>query len=363
MFKKFAIDLKPYVLSKRFEGRNHGDWLFLDWNETTYELPTKIKSKLKLAIDEGIGVAYPDGNSEILLEALEEYTGVPADFILTYNGSDSALRDCIECLLWPGRELSVVVPEYNQINTYVQMTGAIVSEIKLPNPFEFKITELLDSLKNAEILYLSNPSNPTGRYLPKSEIVKLLDTGIILLLDEAYVEFCPESCSDLVCTYRNLFVFRTFSKAFGLAGFRIGYVMSSSENIQLIRNYRNSKEINAFAQIAVIEALKNADLFQKRIAEIIGVRDNFITAVNKLNLDIHAYRSMANFVVIKSKYLTQLIEVFQENRILIRDRRGMYCMEDSARISIGTPDQMARVLLVIVDFFESHTKRNSVREL
>ncbi len=351
IFNQRAIQLQPYVVSKRFEGRHDGDWLFLDWNETTYELPISIKEKLKNAIDHGLGVSYPDGDRDDVQSALHQFTGVPVQNILVFNGSDSALKDCIECLLDPGDEISVVEPEYSQINTYIQIAAGKLDRIKLPNPFEFSIGDLTSCLKGKKTLYLSNPSNPTGRYLSKFEIKKLLDTGICLLLDEAYVEFAPESCADLVQSYRNLFVFRTFSKAFGLAGLRLGYLLSHEENIAVLRKNRNSKEINAFAQIAVIEALRNLDIYKTRINEIIAVREKFVMTINSLFPSVRAFKSMGNFVVIKTPRLTELLKYLEEHKILIRDRRGMYFMEECARISIGTPEQMRRLTTVLQKFF------------
>lgn len=353
MFNKRAVQLQPYVVSKRFKGTHNGNWLFLDWNETTYELLPSIKQKLKEAIDEGIVVSYPDGDRDDVLVAISEFTKVPVEDILVFNGSDSALKDCIQCLLDPKDEISVIEPEYSQINTYVQMADAKLDRIKLKNPFEFSIEELLDTLKEKKIIYLSNPSNPTGRYLSKREIIKILDTGIYLLLDEAYVEFAPESCAELVEKYKSLLIFRTFSKAFGLAGLRLGYVLSHSENINILKKNRNSKEINALANIAVKEALNSLEIYRSRIKEIIDTRDAFIAAVNQLDQRICAFGSMANFVLVKTSYLTELISYLEGNKILIRDRRGMYLMDDCARISVGTPDQMKMVINLLNDFFKN----------
>jgi histidinol-phosphate aminotransferase len=352
IFNQRAIQLQPYVVSKRFEGRHDGDWLFLDWNETTYEIPASIKAKLIDAIDRGLGVAYPDGDSDDVLHALHSYTGIPPANTLVFNGSDSALKDCIECILDPGDEISVIEPEYNQINTYVQMAAARLDRIKFTNPFAIQIEELISFLNGKKILYLSNPSNPTGRYISKSEIRKVLDTGICLLLDEAYVEFAPESCADLVQTYRNLFVFRTFSKAFGLAGLRLGYVLSHSKNIDILKKNRNSKEINIFAQIAVIEAIKNLSVYKNRIGEIIANRNLFIQNINRLSPLVRAFESNANFVLLKTEFLANLLPYLEENKILIRDRRGMYFMDGCARVSIGTTEETARVTRVIFNFFD-----------
>ncbi len=353
MFNKRAIQLQPYVVSKRFKGTQNANWLFLDWNETTYELLPNIKQKLKEAIDKGIVVSYPDGDRDDVLLAIGEFTNVAVENILVYNGSDSALKDCVQCLLDPDDMISVVEPEYSQINTYVQMAAAKLDRIKLENPFVFCIEELIDSLKKKKILYLSNPSNPTGRYISRKEIIKILDTGICLLLDEAYVEFAPESCATLVEKYPNLLIFRTFSKAFGLAGLRLGYVLSHSANIKILKKNRNSKEINALANIAVKEALNSIEIYRSRIKEIISTRDAFVAEVNQLDQRICAFSSMANFVVVKTSHLTELISYLESNKILIRDRRGMYFMDDCARVSVGTPDQMKTLINLINYFFKN----------
>lgn len=353
MFNQRARELKPYLVSKRYTGRHEGSWLFLDWNETTYPVPSCIKDKLKAAIDNGLGVSYPDGDCELVLQEISKFLGLPSENILVFNGSDSALKDCIECLLNPGDEVCVIEPEYSQINTYVQMASGFLDGLRFDDPMHLNIDELIKRFDNKKVLYISNPSNPTGRYLDRFEIIKILETGICLLLDEAYVEFAPESLSDLVLKYKNLFIFRTFSKAFGLAGLRLGYLLSSEENIRVLKKNRNSKEINSLAQIAVVEALQNFVIYEQRIKEIIAERESFCIFINGLHSSIKAFDSMANFVVIKTNYIADLLEWLESKHILIRDRRGMYFMDDSARVSIGTPEQMRRLKSAFKSFYSS----------
>ena len=351
MFNKRVLDLSPYVVSKRYEGRHEGSWLFLDWNETTYPVPERIKDRLRDAVDRGLGGSYPDGDCEQVSREISRFVGLLPENILVFNGSDSALKDCIECLLNPGDVVCVVEPEYSQINTYVQMASGILEGLRFKNPMDLSIEDIKEAIKDKKVLYLSNPSNPTGRYLNRSEIKSLLDEGICLLLDEAYVEFAQESLADLVLEYKNLFIFRTFSKAFGLAGLRLGYLISDKENIKILKKNRNSKEINSFAQIAAIEALRNFNIYEDRINEITKERESFLDFINSLHANIRAFDSMANFVIIKTKHMDELLVWLENSHILIRDRRGMYFMDDCARISIGTPSEMHRVKLTIQTFF------------
>ena len=359
IFNKEAINLEPYLLSKRFKlSDDNEEWTFLDWNESNFELLDSIKTKIKKAVDQNVGVRYPDGDCPQLLNSIQDYLDVSSSNILVYNGSDCALNSVFSCTLNNTSVVSILEPEYSQIRTFVQITGASINSIKMDNPYEIGIEDLLLNLENKAMLYLSNPNNPTGRFFSKKEIIKILDKGIILFLDEAYVEFAPESCVDLVREYRNLFVFRTFSKGFGLAGFRLGYVVTHVQNINVLQKYRNSKEINAMAQIAAKEALNELVLYKQRFLQIIDIREEFMGKVNDSGFKIVAFPSSANFVVIQTPNLQGLIECLEFNKIMIRDRRGMHNMDNSARISIGTREQMERLLKLIL-MFMSDEKRVS----
>jgi histidinol-phosphate aminotransferase len=271
--------------------------------------------------------------------------------VLVFNGSDAALRNCFECLISDGTNVNVIEPEYNQINTFVHMSGGQIQSILLDDPFNLNVIELLQYLNKDDILYISNPSNPTGRLLSRSDILQLLDAGIVLCLDEAYIEFASPSSSELVEEYANLFVFRTFSKAFGLAGARLGYILSHSQNINLLAKNRNSKDINAFSQIAVLEALKNIDIFYDRINTTISERNSFVNFINSLDSDITARNTHANFVLLKSPRINEFLDYLFKDKILIRDRQGMHKMELTARLTIGTPNQMVKLKKSISKFF------------
>ena len=352
MFNRKIHQLVPYKISKRFENKDKDDWIFLDWNESTFELPEEIKKSLIDSIKNNTGVSYPDGDDFKLQDELSKFAGVKNENVLVFNGSDSALRNCFECLISDGKKVNVIEPEYNQINTFVHMSGGEIQSILLDDPFNLNVKELTNHLNKGDILYTSNPSNPTGRLLSRNEVLQLLDAEIVLCLDEAYIEFVNLSSSELVQEYKNLFVFRTFSKAFGLAGARLGYILSHSENIKLLAKNRNSKDINAYSQIAVLEALKNIDIFYERINIVIKERNSFIDFINNLDSDITARNTNANFVLLTSPRINEILDYLLKDKILIRDRQGMHKMELTARVTIGTPNQMERLKKSISEFFK-----------
>lgn len=352
MFNRKIHQLVPYKISKRFENKDKDDWIFLDWNESTFDLPEEIKKSLIDSIKNNTGVSYPDGDDFKLQDELSKFAGVKNENVLVFNGSDSALRNCFECLISDGKKVNVIEPEYNQINTFVHMSGGEIQSILLDDPFDLNVKELTNHLNKGDILYTSNPSNPTGRFLSRNEVLQLLDAEIVLCLDEAYIEFVNLSSSELVQEYKNLFVFRTFSKAFGLAGARLGYILSHSENIKLLAKNRNSKDINAYSQIAVLEALKNIDIFYERINIVIKERNSFTDFINNLDSDITARNTNANFVLLTSPRINEILDYLLKDKILIRDRQGMHKMELTARVTIGTPNQMERLKKSISEFFK-----------
>lgn len=352
MFNEKILKLTPYAVSDRFTIEDPHEWLFLDWNETNYALAQQIQDRMLIAIKNGAGVRYADGDDRILNSAIAEFTNVSEDNILVYNGSDSALNNVFAATVDNDDEIAVVEPEYNQINTFVHMSGGSVASIFLDEPYKIDINELIKKIKDKKGIYLSNPSNPTGRLLTKAEIAKLLDTNVMVLLDEAYVEFCKESCSELVNQYTNLFIFRTFSKAFGLAGTRLGYVISHPQNIKTLAKSRNNKEINIFAQTACLEALGLQSMYESRINEIILEREKFRSFINKECKGFSARPSNTNFVVVESERIGHLFDHLLKNKIMIRDRRGMYKMDKSVRVTIGTPEEMRLVKSVIKRFLD-----------
>jgi histidinol-phosphate aminotransferase len=354
IFNSKTLSLSPYVLSKRFDESSSDSWTLLDWNETNNSLPDFIIEGLLTLIQNKKGTAYADGDDSILNSKIAKYSGVEEHNVLVFNGSDSALKLVFECVIDDGDKVVIVPPEYSQINTFIYMAGGKIHELKFNNPFNVSVEDIIDKLSGNKILYLSNPNNPTGRVFSRESIVSILETGIILFLDEAYAEFCGFNCGSLVTKYRNLFIFRTFSKSFGLAGFRIGYLLSNEENISIIQKVRNSKEINLFGQVAAKLALENTDYYSIKIAEILLLKEEFIDFVNSLNQDLIAYKSSANFVIIRSTLIKELMSFLEQNKILIRDRTNMYYLSNCARVSIGTRSEMDLLKLKLTEFFSLH---------
>jgi len=156
---------------------------------------------------------------------------------------------------------------------------------------------------------------------------------------------------NLLKKYINLFILRTFSKAFCLAGIRLGYLIAGKEYLDLIRRIRNTKEINAISQIAAITALENWDFYENYIKEVQTAKIFFEEELKKMNFEV--FGKFGNFVMIKVQNITEFINYLETHYIYIRDRSYVPQLENFVRITVGTKDQMQKVLTVISSFLKS----------
>jgi histidinol-phosphate aminotransferase len=351
MFNKRLVELKAYVLSKRFDSRSCRQIMALDWNESAFGPSNNVREDILSYLATAKLNLYPDGDSDELKNVLSEHLALTPDNILTFNGSDSAIRDCMYSLIEIGDRVGVIEPEYNQVDVFIQMAGGEKISIYPTDTFNLNIEEICKTIKDSKckLLYLSNPSNPVGRFLESTAIEKLLSTGVTLLLDEAYVEFVSKSYVEMINQYQNLFIFRTFSKAFGLAAFRLGYLCSNPQNIRHIAKIRNPKEINTLSQVAALSALKNYGEVLEQIVAMKNSKRDFIEYLRKASKYANVRDSNANFVLFTHTNIKLIINRLREKGIYIRDRQSMYQLSSTARITIGKPHEMAVVGQVIFE--------------
>ncbi|MCA6478646.1 MAG: histidinol-phosphate aminotransferase family protein [Chitinophagaceae bacterium] len=349
-FNKRTNELQPYVVSSRGIEIDD-DWLVLDWNESTIRIEDYLKIKLEKFINKGDLNFYGDVDCTDLKRNLHNALGISESFVTFFNGSDSALNICFETLLEPGDKVLTIEPEYSQVSTFIHMKGGIKSSFLLTSIDKPSIDDLNRSLNGIKVFYFSNPNNPIGFYFTIDEIESMLVSNptVMFLVDEAYFEFSNSSAVDLIPKYSNLIIFRTFSKAFGLAGIRLGYIISTNHNISMINKVRNGKEVNSVAQFCASVLLQNFETIKLRIQELLNTRDWFFNQVRVLP-NFEVFPSKTNFLLLKHNLCKEIILVLRQNKILVRDRSSMHLLENCFRISIGTKVEMERVLQVLKQF-------------
>ena len=239
----------------------------------------------------------------------------------------------------------------------LDLSGFITSNYT--DDFEFNSYQFEEDIyaKEPAVVYICNPNNPTGNLHPISYIEHLLNEfpDTLFLIDEAYYEFSGVSAKDLVLRYENILISRTMSKAFGIANFRVGYLIASKDNIQFINKIRNPKNLSTIAQTAAMAVLSDLDYMWNYVSEVRETRDYFIDSINKLTDRMKPYSSNGNFVLIKMKSREEKMEVINyliENNIFVRDTTQNASVYNCFRITIGNREQMERVLSILKTYYE-----------
>ena len=339
-FRQSINNLQTYNVGGRSDLSS--DWECFDWNESEFPPTNKVFEVMKSFYRYE---RYPDITAKLLKSKLSDYVSLPVDFIEVYNGSDDALKDIITVFVDKETHVLSYQPSYTQVNTFITTNTENYMKVNIKNPLGEHEYDF-DYCKVANVVYLVNPNNPTGKLLVVDEIEKLLKTypDTLFIVDEAYYEFAKQSSCHLVVSHKNLIVTRTFSKAFGLASVRLGYCMGHPDTLSHLRKIRNGKAVNSLAQLCGVAALDDLNYLDSRIDEMNDAKKFF---VDNLPHEYYAVDSQTNFVLLKTPDSKKLLNKMKDNKILIRDRSSFDNLENCVRITIGSKKQIIRVLDVI----------------
>ena len=361
----YIEEIKPYQAASHdiwnFDKEDFSRCLKLDWNESTLPPSPKVQERiLELAKDPYFFQWYPNTSNLKLLEAIGDYVGVKKENIQVFSSSDALHEYIARVWLMQGNKVLLMWPTYDNFRLTVESYGAKALYYEM-DYFSFngeKMAGLIECNK-PKMVYICNPNNPTGEGIDLNCLKKIIynNRNCLFVLDEAYVEYSGKSLAIEATKVNNLLVSRTFSKAFGLANFRIGYLVSSVDNIKAISKIRNAKSISTFAQEAAIAALDDLAYMQHYVKDVIQAREFFIKQIKKLKKNIHIYPSDANFVLMafeSSLIRDRLVDFLKEKKIFIRKLYQSNSLSKSVRISIGTMEQMKFVLKNIEEFLENY---------
>lgn len=338
------------LVSKRVQGiksykvESKADGIMLDKNENPWCLDRTVKEGIMKRL-EGLELnRYPDNDCTELKKELSAYSGVPAASITVGNGSDELIHMVLQVFADSGDTVAIQYPTFSMYKLYAVMCGAVVAEYKLEDSFEPDSEGFISFLKREKpkVAIICNPNNPTGKKFEVSSIEKILkEFPGILLVDEAYYEFSGITASGLLSKYDNLVILRTLSKAFGLAGLRVGYLLGNPELISYIERVRPPFNINSFSQTAAVEVLKKMDAAMKRINEIKGERERLSARLMVLE-SLECFESWSNFILLRSKRAGEIFNRLEDARIYVKAFSDPV-LKDCLRITIGTPEENDRL--------------------
>ncbi len=327
--------LKPYSVSQT------QSCIRLNQNESPYDLPERLK---RLVLDELAQIAwnrYPSLMSAELLRAIGLYTSFPVDGILASNGSDELIQAIMQCTCVPSDKVVLISPDFSMYSHLARIMGLKISEVPLDHEFKFNIPEIIREAADAKTLLLASPNNPTGSYLTDNELRTIAEncSQTLIVIDEAYFEFHRQTAQPLLDRFDNIVILRTFSKAVGLAGIRLGYALGRPEIIDNLRKVRLPYSVGIFQQIAGRVVMENSGYIDDIAERIRLERARIFNEFGKIST-ISPIQSSANFILFKVKEgLSKVIyDKLCANGILIRHFSSKK-LENILRVTIGKPEE------------------------
>jgi len=315
------------------------DALRLDFNENTLACSPQVREALG-RISAGSLTRYPEREPVEALVAA--HLGLaPAQVALT-NGVDEAIHVLFEAFLGDGDELLLPVPTYTMYEIYASATDARIVAVQAADDLQFPFERLLAAITpRTKIIAIANPNSPSGSAATRAQLVELASRApqAVLLVDEAYFHFHGETLMDLIGVLPNLMVARTFSKAYGLAGLRLGLLAGPAELMRWVRRVLSPYSVNALALACLPPALEDSSYLDWYVGEVLAARAEFEAALDAAG--VRRWPSRANFVLaeIGEKH-AEFVRLMRAAGVLVRDRSSDPGCDGRVRITIGTREQM-----------------------
>ncbi|MBX0334756.1 histidinol-phosphate transaminase [Pontibacter sp. HSC-14F20] len=297
---------------------------------------------------------YPDPHQKKLKEKIAEIKGVKASQIFLGNGSDEAIDLLFRMVCRPDQDSMLhLPPTYGMYEVSANLNEVQLDAVQLTPDFQIPVLEVLRQVKETtKLIFVCSPNNPTGNLIEAESIETLLDNfdGLVVV-DEAYIDFADApSWATRLAVYPNLVVLQTFSKAWGMAGLRLGMAFASEEIIALLDKIKPPYNINEATQELALKALEQTEQLAYMIEEIVQEREMLMQALPTLDVVEKVYPSDANFLLVKVKDANRLYTYLLEQGIVVRNRSSLPGCEGCLRISIGTVDENQQLFQALANF-------------
>ncbi len=315
------------------------DGLRLDFNENTLECSPAVIKALRNIRPADL-TRYPEREPVEALVA--QHLNLKADQVLLTNGVDEAIHVLCQTYLDAGDEILLPVPTYSMYEVYASATEAKIITVQASEDFQFPFDRIMNAITSrTKLIAIANPNSPTGSVISRDQILKILERAphSAVLVDEAYFHFYGQTVADLIDHHPNLLLARTFSKAYGLAGLRLGAIAGHVDVLRWLRRVISPYSVNSLALACLPAALSDGAYLEWYVAEVLAARTELVTALNEAK--IKSWPSEANFVLIdigtKHRAFTAAMK---HHGVLVRDRSNDPGCDGCVRITVGTRQQM-----------------------
>jgi histidinol-phosphate aminotransferase len=277
-----------------------------------------------------------------------EFLGIAPPELLLTNGVDEAIHLLCETYLEAGDEALIVVPTYSMYRIYAMAAGAKLVSVPTGKDFLLSTDDVCGRISpRTRLIAIANPNNPTGTVVPREDLLRIARSApnAAVLVDEAYFEFYGQSMLGAANGFANLFLARTFSKAYGMAGLRVGVLVGNAEQMRAVRRVISPYNVNAVALACLPEALGDQAYIEQYVATIRDSRTRLEQALESLGFQF--WPSQANFVLVRVGAATSFVEHMRRRGILVRDRSTDHGCEGCVRITLGPREHADRLLTAL----------------
>lgn len=345
--------LTPYSSArKEFSGAAQ---IFLDANENSFgsPLPTDYNR-------------YPDPLQWKIKEKVASNNSIKPTEIFIGNGSDEAIDLLFRIFCEPRKDnILICPPTYGMYEVSAEINDVEIRRANLTADFQLDLNAIETAIdKNTKLLFICSPNNPTGNSFKREEVLNLAaNFGGIVIVDEAYIHFSSEkSLLSEINNISNLVVLQTFSKAWGLAGLRVGLAFANEEIVKLFNKVKPPYNISDIAQNAILDAMKNSEKVEQTITEIISERENLIKNLTDFSFVQKIYPTDANFVLVKTSDANSIYKFLLDEKIVVRNRNNVELCEGCLRITIGTLQENKTLLKALEKWSEPPAVAGGLRD-
>ncbi len=342
LVRQHIIDLEPYqpivpleVLSEQI-GIPIDRLVKLDGNENPYGCSPRVRRAIA---DYKAYHIYPDSSHLVIRKLLAQYVGVDGDGIVVGSGSDELIDLILRLYLDPGDEVINCGPTFGMYPYCTALNNGTLIEVPRDASYAIDIAAVKSAAgSRTKVIFIASPNNPTGNVTPEKDILGLLKLGIVVVVDEAYYEFCGRSMVSLVDKHENLIVLRTFSKWAGLAGLRVGYGVFHQNVAKYLDRIKPPYNVNAAAQIAVRESLADMEYLKDTVEKIVAERQRLYDKLDEQGI-LRPIPSQANFILCHAPkgQAKRIKELLEGGGIFVRYFDTAQ-LKDMIRISVGKPE-------------------------
>ena len=329
--------LKPYSSARdKYKGEAG---IFLDANENPYHTEYN---------------RYPDPYQWQLKERISELKDVPVPNIFLGNGSDEAIDLLVRAFCEPYRDNIIVLdPSYGMYKVAADTQGVDVRRVLLKEDFSLDAKAVLkEKSKHTKLIFLCSPNNPTGNNLEEKGVKKILSKfkGLVIV-DEAYIDFCPDKTKvSWLKEYKNLVILQTFSKAWGLAGIRLGMAFAHEKVIKVLNKIKMPYNINALTQEFALKVLADTEKKDQLVEEILATRMAMVSSLKRSPCIKEIYPSEANFILVKTTNANAIYQYLVDQEIVVRNRSNVALCDNCLRLTVGTPEENTSLLQALESY-------------